>query len=124
MFASCSNLLTVPEYDFSGYDGKTYGGSEIFGTSYNAPTKLTTIGGFKNMGQSYSGGASTYKDILLHYLKTLTRESVLNVFNTIYDMNLNTANTGAVNIKLHADVKALLSDDDIAIATNKGWTVV
>ena len=123
MFANCSSLTTVPEFDFSGFKGTEYKGSEIFGTSYNYPTNLTTIGGFKDIGKAYSGGASSNKDILLQYLSKLTRESVLNVFNKVYDMNLNTAQTGAVNIKLHANVKALLSDEDIAIATNKGWTV-
>ena len=38
-------------------------------------------------------------------------------------MNLNTSYTGTPTIQLSSTTKALLSADDIAIATSKGWTI-
>ena len=43
--------------------------------------------------------------------------------NKVYDMSLNTENTYTPKIRFHATPYALLSADDIAIATAKGWAV-
>ena len=50
----------------------------------------------------------------------LTKESVLDVLNKLADR---TATTDKPTLKLKSTVKALLSDDEIKIATDKGWTV-
>lgn len=124
MFAYCDSLIDVPEFDWSGYK-ETYGGSEIFGVSYNYAKNIENIGGFKDAGKSYtkSDSYNTYKDIIICYCPKLTHQSCLNVINKVYDMNLNKENTYTPKIRLHSTPYSLLSNDDIAIATNKGWIV-
>lgn len=124
MFANCDSLVDVPEFDWSGYQS-IYGGSEIFGVSYNYAKNIENIGGFKNAGKGYTKSTSnnTYKDIIICYCPKLTHQSCMNVINKVYDMNLNTENTYTPKIRFHATPYALLSADDIAIATNKGWIV-
>lgn len=61
-----------------------------------------------------SGTISCAIDI--SFSKKLTRESVLVVFNALDASHPNT-------IKLSSETKRLLSDDDRAIATSKGWTI-
>lgn len=50
----------------------------------------------------------------------LTKESALDVLNKLADR---TATTNKPTLKLKSTVKALLSEDEIKIATDKGWTV-
>lgn len=61
-----------------------------------------------------SGTISCAIDI--SFSEKLTRESVLVVFNALDASHPNT-------IKLSSKTKGLLSDDDKAIATSKGWTI-
>lgn len=51
----------------------------------------------------------------------LSKESILYIFNNAFDRA--TAGYSTFTIKLHATTKALLSDEEIAIATNKGFTI-
>lgn len=59
-------------------------------------------------------------DINLRDSSLLTRQSVMLLFDEIPDR---TSASWIPTITLHADVKELLSDADIAIAENKGYTV-
>lgn len=52
----------------------------------------------------------------------LTKDSILYLFNNAFDRSA-AGYTKAFTIKLNATTKALLSDDELAIATNKGFTV-
>ena len=124
MFSFCDEITTIPEMDWSGYKGE-YGGSEVFGLSYSYAKNIENIGGFKDAGKSYTSSNSynAYKDIIICYNPKLTYQSCMNVINKVYDMNLNTQNTYTPKIRFHATPYALLSADDIAIATAKGWTV-
>ena len=61
-------------------------------------------------------------------LIALTRESVLDIFNKVYDLNItyDVANGGTLytqRLYFRNEVKNRLTPEDIAIATNKGWTV-
>ena len=49
--------------------------------------------------------------------KKLSRESLLSIINNLEVVSGETLTLGSVNL-------AKLTDDDIAIATNKGWSVV
>ena len=82
---------------------------------------LENVIALNNFGQGFSG--TTNNGITLTSSSKLTKQSCLNIFNTIYNMNLNTAYTGTPTIQLSSTTKALLSADDIAIATSKGWTI-
>ena len=86
----------------------------------NSRTYLTHLGGFRNLGK-YSSLSGTNGTSFMTYAPNLTYESVMNVINLLYDRAAN----GLSNLilKLHANHMAMLSDDDIAIATNKGWTL-
>ena len=53
----------------------------------------------------------------------LTKDSILFLFNNAFD-RATAGYSKAFTIKLNATTKALLSEDEIAIATNKGFTVV
>lgn len=89
---------------------------------YMFPNVVTvhTLGGFRNLGKqpSLTGTNNTY---FLAQQSKLTYESIMNVINMLYDRA--SAGFSVLTLKLHANVLALLSEDDIAIATNKGWTI-
>jgi hypothetical protein len=140
MFYGCSNLEYIPQYDFS---NKTQV-NEMFYTAYNlieiplldfgnvkelnslfgysnSYYKLKTLGGFKDIGKSFTSTDSSYSQTLdISLLYELTNESIMNVINNLYDLNLN-GKWG----KLSLGKKNLnkLTEDEIAIATNKGWIV-
>lgn len=99
LFYYCQTLKTLPLLDFSNVNN-------ISNAFYNC-SSLTNVGGFINLSVGFS---------LVDAL-SLTRESVLNIFNNLATVTVNTY------IYLHSNVKARLTDDDIAIATSKGWTV-
>lgn len=53
----------------------------------------------------------------------LTKDSVLYLFNNAFDRTA-AGYSATFTIKLHSNTKALLTEEEIAIATNKGFTVV
>jgi hypothetical protein len=86
---------------------------------------LMHIGGLTNLGKNMKEGNSV-KGLTLYLsgAPRLTRESILNVFNTIFDVSTLTGISRHIfYIYLSSNQKALLSLDDLAIANNKGWSV-
>jgi surface protein len=83
-------------------------------------TSLTDLGGFRNIGMQ-SSVSNTNANYFIYNCPNLTRQSLLNVFNLLYDRA--SAGYSVLTIKLHPNHYAKLTDDDIAIATNKGWTL-
>lgn len=81
---------------------------------------LTEMGGFRNLGilQSVSNTNSNY---FLYNVPNLTYESLINVFNLLYDRA--SAGYSVLTLKLAAAQMSKLSDDDKAIAINKGWSL-
>jgi surface protein len=102
MFAYCSKLTSIPQLDVSNVTNKAL----MYDMFYNC-INLTDIGGFTNLKVS----------IELSHTEKLTRESVLNIFNNMVVVDNET-------IWLHNNVILQLTDEDIAIATQKGWLVV
>ena len=98
MFNNCSNLTTIPQLDFSNVNNTS--GMFIYCTN------LTNLGGFINL----------HDNLDISYSNKITRESILNIFN---DMAVVTNRS----IKLHEVVYSQLTEEDIAIATQKGWSV-
>lgn len=138
MFRSCDNLLSIPQFNTVNVTNmsemfidamklttvpllnteKVDNVQAMFGACY----ELTNLGGFENLGKGFA--TSTYESrhiLALGNSPKLTRESLLNVFNNLYDMN-QTSITHA-RIVLTGVSKGLLTAEDIAIATNKGWTI-
>ena len=121
MFVGCSSLVSIPELDTSNVTNMSYmfdGCSKLetiplLDTSnvaysdnmFRACYKLANIGGFQGLKVSISMNYSYY----------ITRESMLNIFNTIGEAR--------ETITIRKDVADRLTDEDIAIATNKGWTI-
>ena len=122
IFYNCISLVTIPELDFSSC-------INLDNAFYNC-SKLTNLGGFLNLGKGYtrkSNNDSSYK-LDLSYCTELTHDSLMNVINGLYDLNLtyNVAGGGTLytqQLILGSTNIAKLTAEEIAIATNKGFSV-
>ena len=112
MFSNCTALESLPLFNCSNLTSI----SLFFG--FSEFKKLTTLGGFKDLKINWD------EDYGLAKCPNLTYESVMNVINNLYDFRANGDETTTKKIKFHANSLALLSDDDKAIATNKGWILL
>lgn len=109
-FNNCRSLTTIPQLDF----GKV----KNFIFMFTGCTALTTLGGFINLGKALNSAQQVFD---LSASSVLTYQSIMNVINNLAAPD-NTAITGTT-LQLSAASYALLSADDIAIATAKNWTV-
>lgn len=109
MFYSCENLTTITGLQ-CGNVKSSFAVNPFYGC-----VKLTNIDGLFNLGESFTGSV----EINLAQSPLLTRESCLNIFNTIYDF-IGNGSKYRPTLDLHQDVLAQLSEEDIAIATAKG----
>lgn len=115
-FNRCSNLNSIHLGDLGNV--KTVDDCFIF------CNKLENITGFYNLGKSFIQRGDiqfAYNTLNFNESTMLTRTSCIELFNNIYDMNLTTVDNA--KIVLSNNTKNLLSATDIAIATNKGWTI-
>lgn len=116
MCDGCSLLKNVSELDAIKCKQVNY----VFGDCSN----LINFGGFINLGQSYKTDQienSAYYSLDFKVCSNLSYESAMNIINKVYDI----ASLGVKpqKIAFHANTLALLSDADIAIATEKGWSI-
>lgn len=97
-------------------------------TPYNGVHNSTSyIGGFIDLGKGFlqNGTATNHLMYFDNYMQNLTKESLLNIFNGLYDLNLLAFKfVNQPTIKLGAKNFARLTDEDIKIATDKGWIVI
>lgn len=109
-FYECKNLVSTPELDFNA-------ATNAVGV-YRGCYSLENIGEVHNFGNK--ANFETAQIFLDCY--NLTRESVVNFFNCIYDR----ASAGYSVLELGFQTKVLnrLTDDDIMIAINKGYNIV
>ena len=150
MFYNCSNLTNV---NFTGWETSnltnlynTFGQcqklAQINLSSFNME-KIDNVGSmFTNckgltdlvfgvdLGKGYTRKSSNYNTYKLDLsaCTLLTHDSLMSVINNLYDLNLtyDVANGGTLytqSLVLGADNLAKLTEEEIAIATNKGWTV-
>jgi surface protein len=114
-FSGCTKLTDIPLLDC----GSVKNLNQMFDRTYS----LVNLGGFKDLGKAYDaakGANYDYYTLQLQNQYDLTRESILNVINSLYDI----ASIGVPTQKLVlGGHKTKLSEEEIAIATNKGWTV-
>lgn len=115
------------EIKFLGSAEKLINVSNIFSQS---GTFFTTFNGISNLGKAYTQQTANYANYTLDLSKStgLTHDSLMNVINGLYDLNLtyNVAGGGTLytqQLVLGETNLAKLTEDEIAIATNKGWTV-
>ena len=94
----CTSLTTFPALDL--HNGTYFGGA------WNNCTSLTTLGGFGAISADIDLSAST----------KLTVESIMNVITQAATVTGKTMKFGSDNL-------AKLTDEQKAVATNKGWTL-
>lgn len=111
MFDYCISLMSLPLIDFQSVENI----SNFFGATELG--KLTDLGGFKDLKVDWNDGYG------LNKCPNLTKESVLNVINNLYDFRANGDTTTTKTIKFNSKSLALLSDEEKQIATNKGWVL-
>ena len=116
MFRKCTNLTTLPLINASNV-------INIYWLFYQTKN-ITNLGGFRNLGEAYlttqSANHNDYK-LDLSSCSLLTEQSIINVLNNLYDIASKGCNTQS--IVLGSTNLAKLTEEEIAIATNKGWTV-
>ena len=133
MFFNCRNLMSIPEFDTSNVTNMSnmfYGcaAKSIPLLDASKVTKFKNVisaagvelGGFKNLGMQKSLDTSSddlYKSPF--YGVVLSKTSVLNIFNNLYDRSA--ANYSAVTLWFDRDID--VTEEEIAIATNKGWII-
>ena len=108
MLSNCDSLTSIPLLDCSSV---TYTVSPFGFSNMN---KLTDLGGFKDLKISWDYG-------FLDRVPNATVESLMNVINNLYDLTANglsgkTINFGTTNLNK-------LTDEQKAVAINKGWTL-
>lgn len=152
MFANCTSLSVIPRFDTSnvtsmygmfrrleyaiGGTGVTIeriplmdcGNVEIFqifdNQSYSGIIYVDYIEGFKDLGKSITDdyiASANYKNV--SFARCLTSaQSMVNVFNELYDLEEN--GRDLLTIHIHPSTRRDMTDEQIAIATRKGWCVI
>ena len=123
MFSSCSSLNTLPLYDTSNVTNMNY--------MFQFCSSLTTVPSFdvsKVTGTTFMFyGCRSLEAIHIvninanldiHWSTKLTREALLEIIG-----NLKAQTSGSKKLTMGATNLAKLTDEDKAIATNKGWTL-
>lgn len=115
-FMYCRSLTSIPQLDASGIINM----ESIFEGCPN----ITTLGGFTNLGQAYlTTQSANYWAYSLNLADStnITHDSLMNVINNLYNIASKGCNTQ--RLYLGSTNLAKLTNEEIAIATNKGWTV-
>ena len=104
MFESCTSLTSIPRLDATSLTSA----SKMFGYSWDSLNQFTTFGGLNGLKI----------DLDLSPCEALTHDSLMNVINEAADVTSSpkTLTLGSTNL-------AKLTDNEKAIATNKGWTL-
>lgn len=93
-------------------------------TTFYLCRKLEKFGGLIDIGKKYETSAmenNTNYSLTFSTCSSLSHESLLNIINGLYDIA--TAGVKPQQLVLGTTNLAKLTEDEIAIATNKGWTV-
>jgi surface protein len=114
LFYGCPGLVTIPELDCSSVTNMSW----MLHPNSTTPA-LTNLGGFKNLGaKSTLTNSSGY---FLDSQPNVTHDSLMNVINGLYDRK--TAGYSVITLKFGSANLAKLTDEEKAIATNKGFTL-
>lgn len=116
MFKACIALTTIQALNLSNVENIT---NMFYGCS-----SLTYLYGLTNLGQAYLTSQSAnynYYKLDLSVSTNITHDSLVNVINGLYDIA--TAGCNTQQLVLGSTNLAKLTAEEIAIATNKGWSV-
>lgn len=125
MFVYCTSLTDL---DISNWDA-----SKVYMVEYFASNcrSLVNVKFMKNLGKGYTQKSNNSYNTKLTFANcnNLTHESLMNIINNLYDLNLtyDVANGGTLytqQFEMGSTNKAKLTAEEIAIATAKGWTVI
>lgn len=150
MFSGCSNLTEFPDYDFSNATAMdyTFQGCQNFTTvpvlntakcktfycTFDYCWRLVTVEGIDFSSCTYDLRPFEYCDHLENltvngviqtdvwwmYVYKLTRESLLSVINALKDYS---GTSETMSFAVPSKALDRLTEEDIAVATAKGWTV-
>lgn len=121
-FTSCLSSIntgqtTAPSFDLSNWDmGNAKSISNLFSNGYGT-TIENVIWGY-NIGKGFTSSSNRFS---LIYMNKLTRESILDAINKLYDFTSNGGSGGQLQITTTQLSK--LTDEEKSIITNKGWTI-
>lgn len=103
-----------------------YAGSLITVPMNGVENRAEYFGGFIDLGKGLQQNGSANAHTMTFYKSSkATRESILNIFNDLYDLNLlGFTFVNKPTIKLGPTVWKRVTEEDIKIATDKGWTVI
>ena len=109
MFYACTKLQSLPLLDCGNITSMNvfWGYGDIY--------TLTNIGGFKDLKISITS-------YFLDKTPNLTTDSLMNVINNLYDLTAN--GLSGQSLKFGSTNLNKLTEEQIAVATNKGWTLI
>lgn len=127
----CSHLFYInTSLELVEFDDCDFSNVITIQQAFDSCSKLKNISGLKNLGKGYTQKTTNYSYYNLSFSSShlLTHESLIEVIDKLYDLNLTygVANGGTLysqKLTLGSTNLAKLTADEIAIATNKGWTV-
>ena len=141
MYYQCHKLKKIPAMDTSSVTGMynmCYFCGELtdvgmldassvtlISGAFGACSKLTNFGGIKDLGKAYLPDKGEYYNsysLGLSDCTQLTHDSLMNVINNLYDIA--SAGCPKQKVVIGSANLAKLTEEEIAIATNKGWSVV
>ena len=119
-FAQCSALKNL---DLSMIDAEKV---ENVNGMFTGCSALTNFKSIKNLGKGFTAKSKNYYGYQFNFntCNNLTKNSLLDIIYNLYDLNLTYPDTlYTQSLVLGSTNKAKLTAEEIAIATNKGWTV-
>lgn len=116
IFRRATNLMSVPEYDASGWKS-TDGGYFGFASETYLYHNLVSMGGFKDLGLNFFSGDTLF----LGLCPSLSNQSVQNIIDDLYDL---TVESSICNVTFHKDVYDSITEDQFALAASKNWTIL
>ena len=119
-FAGCKALKTIRKINMEN--------ATIVGNFALVSTELENIEGFENLGKAFTKQEANFYCLNLSNSTKLTHDSLMNVINNLYDLNLtyNVASGGTLytqSLQIGETNIAKLTAEEIAIATSKGFNV-
>lgn len=123
MFNSCFKIITLNLSNFN-MSKVTNISSMFYDSSFKGMALQNIIIGNHQLGKAYlSSQSENYSSYTLDVksLPLLTHESLMNIINGLYDIK--TAGVASQQLIIGSTNIAKLTSEEIAIATNKGWTV-
>lgn len=119
-FAGCKALKTIRKIDMRN--------AILLGNFALQSTELENIEGFENLGKAFTKKEANFYGLDLSNSTKLTHDSLMNVINNLYDLNLtyNVASGGTLytqSLQIGETNIAKLTAEEIAIATSKGFNV-